>query len=119
MNLAYAKPSPTVRRSLRAGAIAILAVPTTWWAIRSLLASDRGIDLTDESLYLLDADPPGRYDAFGFPYGWITGPMFRAVDMDIARFRTLAGVLLVLATALLAAGSCAPVQRACGHRLAG
>ncbi len=79
-----------------------LAMPILWLVVARLLASDRGIDLTDESLYLLDADPPSAYAAFGFPYGWITGPLFRAVGYDIARFRTLGGVILVLATALLA-----------------
>lgn len=80
----------------------LFALPATWALVDFALASDRGIDLTDESLYLLDADPPRPYDAYGFPYGWITGPLFRAVDGDIARFRTLGGVILVLATALLA-----------------
>lgn len=90
------------RRTI-AGAVGfVLAVAILWVAVARLLASDRGIDLTDESLYLLDADPPSPYAAFGFPYGWITGPLFRAVGYDIARFRTLGGVILVLATALLA-----------------
>lgn len=89
---------PTVRAAIGT----TLALPVIWAIVDFLLASDRGIDLTDESLYLLDADPPSRYDALGFPYGWITGPLFQAVDYDIARFRTLGGMILVLATALLA-----------------
>lgn len=88
--------------SLRSIAAAVLALPLLWAVVARVLASDRGIDLTDESLYLLDADPPNRYDAFGFPYGWVTGPLYRTVGYDIARFRTLGGVVLVLATALLA-----------------
>jgi hypothetical protein len=101
MDSAVVHPVPSARRVLRRAAAWILALPLLWWGVGALLAADRGIDLTDESLYLLDADPPNRHDAFGFPYGWITAPMFRVVGMDIARLRTLAGVVLVLATALL------------------
>lgn len=89
-------------RTARSSVGVLFVLPATWVVVDVLLASDRGVDLTDESLYLLDADPPRPYDAFGFPYGWMTGPLFRAVDGDIARFRTLGGVLLVLATGLLA-----------------
>jgi hypothetical protein len=80
----------------------VLSLMLLWALVARVLAADRGIDLTDESLYLLDADPPRQYDAFAFPYGWITGPLFRSVGHDIARFRTVGGVILVLATGLLA-----------------
>jgi hypothetical protein len=83
--------------------------PTLWLAsavllwpfLAFILSSDRGIDLTDEGLYLLEADPPSPTAAWGFPYGWHIGPLFRIVGYDVANFRTLGAVLLVLGSAAL------------------
>jgi hypothetical protein len=72
-----------------------------WPLLAFALSSDRGIDLTDEGLYLLEADPPSPTAAWGFPYGWHTGPLFRIVGYDVADFRTLGAVLLVLGSAAL------------------
>lgn len=81
------------------GFVALLSA--LWAALHRLLASDRGIDLTDEGLYLLAADPPSIDAAWGTPFGWHTAPVFRAVGYDVAAFRTLGAWLLVLASAAL------------------
>jgi hypothetical protein len=73
-----------------------------WVLLEALLASDRGLDLTDEGLYLLAADPPSRVAAWGTPWGWHTSPLLRLVSGDVANFRTLGAVLLVAASAALA-----------------
>lgn len=83
-------------------AAAITWFPASWLLVSSILAVDRGIDLTDEGLYLLDADPPAPTAAWNFPYGWVTAPLFRAVRGDIASFRALGGVLLLSLTTALA-----------------
>jgi hypothetical protein len=68
-----------------------------WFGLAFLLSTNRGLDLTDEGLYLLAADPPSARSAWGFPFGWHTGAMFKAVGYDIGNFRTLGALLLVLA----------------------
>ena len=88
------------RRALRAvagGAGAAAGVALLWVALAAILATDRGLDLTDEGLYLLSADAPSRSAAWLFPWGWHTGPLFSLVGYDIAAFRTLGAVILVLA----------------------
>ena len=67
-----------------------------WWFLERLLASPRGLDLSDEGLYLLAADPPSSTAAWGFPFGWHTRPLFALVGNDIASFRTLGAVVLVI-----------------------
>jgi hypothetical protein len=79
--------------------VASLAV--SWWALGSVLASDRGLDLSDEGLYLLAADPPSATAAWGFPFGWHVRPLFALVGYDIASFRTLGAVGLVACSAWL------------------
>jgi hypothetical protein len=69
--------------------------------LAALLAVDRGLDMTDEGLYLLAADPPSLRAAALFPWGWHTAPLFELAGYDIAAFRTLGAVLLVLAGAWL------------------
>jgi len=72
-----------------------------WQALFFVLAADRGLDLTDEGLYLLAARPPSLSAAWGTPSGWHTAPLFRAVGYDVAAFRTLGAFLLVTASGLL------------------
>jgi hypothetical protein len=74
-----------------------VGVALLWVALAAILATDRGLDLTDEGLYLLSADAPNRSAAWLFPWGWHTGPLFSLVGYDIAAFRTLGAVILVLA----------------------
>lgn len=70
-----------------------------WFIVKSLLASDRGIDFTDESYYLLEADPPTKWATLGLPFGWHTGLLYRVCGYDIAHFRTIGGVFLLCAAA--------------------
>lgn len=77
----------------------VFAIWVLWHTLAAILASDQGLDITDEGLYLLAADPPSPTASWGFPWGWHTGPLFQLVSYDIAAFRTLGAVLLVLAGA--------------------
>jgi hypothetical protein len=88
--------APYMLRPL-AGFVVLASLVALWFGLAFVLATDRGLDLTDEGLYLLAADPPTRDAANGFPFGWHTGPMFQIVGYDIAGFRTLGALLLVLA----------------------
>lgn len=72
---------------------------------RVIRDSNRGIDLTDEGMYLWSADPPASTDLFHAPFGRYTGLLYRLVGWDVARFRAL-GVLLLLAAAVLLGRSC-------------
>ncbi len=72
-----------------------------WMSLGSILAADRGIDLTDEGLYLLAAQTTSLDAVYGTPWGWHTAPLFRLVAYDIAAFRTLGAFLLVIASSLL------------------
>lgn len=72
-----------------------------WSLISLLIASKRGLDLTDEGLYLLASDPPSNTATWGFPAGWHTSPLFRAVSFQIDHFRTLGAMLLVFASGSL------------------
>lgn len=66
---------------------------------------NRGVDLTDEGMYLWSADPPTPTDLFHAPFGRYTGMLYRIAGWDIARFRAL-GVVLLVAAALLLGRSC-------------
>jgi hypothetical protein len=78
-------------------AISAAGAAALWWVLSVLLSSDRGLDITDEGLYLMAADPPSLDSQWGFPWGWHTGPLLRFVGYDLASFRTLGAVILVLA----------------------
>jgi hypothetical protein len=70
-----------------------------WHLVETILASPRGFELTDESLYLLAAREVAGTKQWGFPWGWHTAPLMAVVGGDIAQFRTLGGFLLGLAGA--------------------
>ena len=78
-------------------ALALLVVFGIWKGLANILATDRGLDLTDEGLYLLEADPPNTNASWAFPFGWHTGILFKLVNYDIKNFRTFGAFLLVLA----------------------
>jgi hypothetical protein len=90
----------------------LLTLGALWFLASWALATDRGLDLTDEGLYLLEADPPHRSAAWLLPYGWHTAPLFRLVTYDVAAFRTLGAVILLGASGLLGW-----VAVRAGHRL--
>lgn len=85
---------------LIAGA-SLAAFALAWLILERLVASNRGVDLSDEGLYLLAADPPSPSAAWGFPSGWHVHPVFAFVGYDIASFRTLGAVILLAASTWL------------------
>jgi hypothetical protein len=93
--------SPSIFSHFRYRALVLLLVISgimgLWFGLAFILATDRGLDLTDEGLYLLAADPPVAAANYGFPFGWHTGLLFRLVGYDISAFRTLGALVLVLA----------------------
>ena len=92
------------RTIVRIGAVvvaALLGLVVLWIALGLALKVTRGLDLTDEGLYLLAADPPNSSAAWGFPFGWHTHPLYALVGYDIASFRTLGALILVLASGWL------------------
>lgn len=88
------------RRGVAVAAVAAGLV-VLWVVLGHVLGSARGLDLSDEGLYLLAADPPSLQAAWGFPFGWHTRPLFWAVGYDIATFRTLGALVLVLCSGWL------------------
>lgn len=80
---------------------AVVGIAVLWFALERVLGNSRGLDLSDEGLYLLAADPPNLQAAWGFPFGWHTRPLFWLVGHDISAFRTLGAVVLVLCSAWL------------------
>ena len=93
-----ARLRPWLRTLLLALVIAVSAL-VLWRVLEFVLGSHRGMDLTDEGLYFLAGDPPASNAAWGFPFGWHTHPLFALVGYDIANFRTLGAMILVLAAA--------------------
>ncbi len=92
------------RAIVRIGAVvvaALLGLAVLWLALGFVLKVTRGLDLTDEGLYLLAADPPNASAAWGFPFGWHTHPLYALVGYDIASFRTLGALILLLSSAWL------------------
>lgn len=96
-----------------AGRCAVLWVPMKHFAaacvglvlavlfIIRLIQVDRGIDLTDEMMYLLAASA-GPTDFIHSMWGWHTAPLLRITQGDVASFRSL-GVLVLAFTAAVGA----------------
>lgn len=76
------------------GAALLLVLALSWLALADILSVDRGLDITDEGLYLLSADPPTPTATWSFPFGWHTAPLFDIVDHDISRFRAVGAAVL-------------------------
>ena len=91
--------------------VVVAGLAVSWWGLGRILATDRGLDLSDEGLYLLGAEPPSLNAAWGFPFGWHTRPVFALVGYDIAAFRTLGALLLVLSSAWLGWAAARAVTR--------
>lgn len=92
---------PAWQRRGAAVVAAVIGLVLLWIVLGLVLGSSRGLDLSDEGLYLLAADPPSLQAAWGFPFGWHTRPLFWAVGYDIATFRTLGALVLVVASGWL------------------
>ncbi len=93
---------PPPRRAWSRGVWSLLGIPVTWLLTRAALQSDRGLDLTDESLYLLEANSAADGVFLTTPYGWHTQVLWGLAGADVARFRTVGGIIIVLLAAGLA-----------------
>lgn len=94
------EPITVVRGSVRsltalAVAGAVVAVLVAGWS------AGQGFDLTDESLYLLSADPPRHGDAFNGFSGLYLRPVWQVAGWDVGTVRLLGLAVLVAAGALL------------------
>lgn len=90
------------RRWATVSLLTVTGAALTWWLAWVVLSPDRGLERTDETLYLLAAEPPSRTALWNVPWGWHTRPLFLAVGGDIARFRIVGAVLLVAAAVFAA-----------------
>jgi len=66
-----------------------------------ILQPSKGFDLTDEGLYLLSADPSGKYDYSTWPFGWSTHLLFAFSKYNIADFRLNGALILFCASGYL------------------
>ena len=98
----YARPvgdanatSSIARQRVLHTVYALVGGVVLWLTIATVYSSDRGLDFSDEGLYILAADPPSRMATWFTPWGWQTSLLLRLVGNDLARLRTLAVWLLV------------------------
>jgi hypothetical protein len=81
--------------ALGVAVLAWLAASPVLWAV--LADSGRGLDMMDESHYLMAAQPWAADKAFNGPFGWYTGLLWRLTGADLGRFRFTSSLLLVAA----------------------
>ena len=62
----------------------------------------KGLDFSDESHYLISADPAQMSDAWGWPYGWNLEKVFKYTNYSIPNFRIFRFVILILSTYIFA-----------------
>jgi hypothetical protein len=90
---------------LQKASIALAVLITTHLSLRfalyKILLPDRGIDLTDEGLYLLSAKPTDTFSAFGWPWGWLTSKLFILSGNSVSEFRILGAELLFITSFLV------------------
>jgi hypothetical protein len=90
---------------LQKASIAVAILITTHLSLRfalyRILLPDRGIDLTDEGLYLLSAKPTDTFSAFGWPWGWLTSKLFILSGNSVSEFRILGAELLFITSFLV------------------
>lgn len=65
------------------------------------LATDKGVDFTDEALYLLAASSESRTASWGFPFGWNTSLLYEISGRNISVFRSYGATLLLGASLAL------------------
>lgn len=87
--------TPRLRTTATMAVVALVGGVVAWRVAFAVLSADRGLDTTDETLYLLAAEPPSRTASWNVPWGWHTRPLFVLVGEDIARFRTIGAVIVI------------------------
>ncbi|MDG5467690.1 hypothetical protein P9J64_05060 [Deltaproteobacteria bacterium IMCC39524] len=81
--------------------LAIIPILTFLYLVSKLIINlDRGLDITDESLYLLSAGSPSTLVASVSQFGFYTGILYSLVDGDLDSFRLLGLLLLIIITTL-------------------
>lgn len=81
--------------------LVLLALITGTWLAMGL---DRGLELTDESYYIVSAIHAGSIELFFTPFHWVSGPMWAMTTDSLFAFRAM-GLLLIAGSGLvLAAG---------------
>ncbi len=85
----------------------VLAGVLAWGATLPLLRAvftdtARGVDMMDESHYVMAAQPWAADKAFNGMFGWYSARLLDLVGQDLARLRVLAGLILVLVASVLA-----------------
>ena len=100
--LSTLRPALTVATllSVAAGALAWLACLPVLRAV--LTDNDRGLDLMDESHYLMAAQPWAADKAYNGIWGWYGGPVLRLLGGDLARYRLVGDWVLIAAALVLA-----------------
>ncbi len=97
------KQSPALLHVVRIASI--VPVASLIWLITYLAGiASRGLDVTDESFYLMLAADPGSVIASVTAFGFYTGVLFDLAGRDIAGFR-IAGVFALSAVGFLAGAS--------------
>lgn len=100
-----------LRRPVAVLLLLVAAAPSAWTIVRLLRDAGRGLDFTDEGMYLLSADAQSRVSSFHNAYGRYTRVLFLLAGRDVARFRMLGVAVLVVCAA--AAGD--RIAVAAGH----
>ncbi len=100
--------------------LALASVLPTVAVVRRLLSDTRrGLDFTDEGMYLLSADARSAESSFHNAFGRYTQVLYRLAGHDVARFRVLGVVLLVVAAAALGDRIAVLAGRLRGHAVGG
>lgn len=86
------------------------------WALRWILAVDKGLDLGDEALYILAATAPSPEYFWTNPWGWITRPLWQLTGERLDNFRWGGASLLFLSFTALSMSVLMASARATGHR---
>ena len=73
--------------------------------------ADRGFDLTDEGYYLLLSQHSDDVPAMVSAFGYYTGILYRLAGGDVATFRILGGISLLLTGVLFAIGAIRTINR--------
>lgn len=77
----------------------LVAAAASFYFRGEVLSLERGLEFTDEGLYLLSANPASSSDSWWLPFGYITRWFFWIAASDVVAFRQLGlAVLLFVST---------------------